>query len=399
MTLSADPRGPIARRADIAVIGGGIVGSAIAYFLSREGRGGRVVVIEPDPTYEHAATPAANGGIRQLFSLPENIEMARFGLDFYADFHREMAVDETPADIGFRRRGYLFLSDDGDHATMAANHRLQAAMGARVDLLDRQALSARFPSLNVSDIAVGVHSPDDAWINPHAALMGFRDKARAQGVTYIQDRVVGWHQDRGLAREVELASGQVLAADCFVLAAGAWSAEIGSMIGLALPVEPMCRESHYFVTRADVEPLPFIKTETHLAFGPEGQGYAGGLPDWDQPAGFQLNPDPTRFEAVVWPRLAHRLPALETLKLQRTWVGHYARNSFDLNAILGSWQSGATNVYMACGFSGHGIMHAPASGRAIAELILDGGHRSLDLAAFGHGRIVNDRPYRETGIV
>ena len=387
------------RRADIIVIGGGVVGSAIAYFLARAGRAGRVAVIEPDPTYEFAATPAANGGIRQLFSLPENIRMAQFGLDFYAAFHREMAAEDLPAEIGFKRRGYLFISDDGGDKIMEANHRLQTAMGARVDLLDRDALARRFPSLNTADIAVAVHSPDDAWINPHAALMGFRGKARSLGVTYIEDRVVDWRADLGLARDVVLASGRTMEADCFVLAAGAWSAEIGQMIGLVLPVAPMCRLSHYFVTRAQIEPLPFIKAETHLAFGSEGQGFAGGLPDWTQPAGFYHQPHPAWFDEVVWPRLAHRVPALEALKLERSWVGHYARNDFDLNVILGAWHGGAENVYMACGYSGHGIMHAPASGRAIAELILDGGYQSLDLSAFGYGRIPAGRPYREQGIV
>lgn len=386
-------------RADIVVIGGGIVGSAIAYFLARTGRAGRVVVIEPDPTYELAATPKANGGIRQLFSLPENIRMAQFGLEFYAGFHREMALDGQPADIGFRRRGYLFLSDAGGHAVMEENWRLQSAMGARVDALDRDALKRRFPSLNVEDIALAVHSPDDAWINPHAAVMGFRAKARALGVEYVQDRVVAWRAEGGAARDVTLASGHVVAADRFVLAAGAWSAGLGEMIGLKLPVEPMCRESHYFVTRAEIEPLPFLKAESHLAFGPEGLGFAGGLPDWNQPAGFHLEPQPGRFETEVWPRLAHRVPALESLKLERTWVGHYARNTFDLNVILGPWEGGAANVYMACGFSGHGIMHAPATARAIAELILDGGFRTLDLACFGYGRIPAGRPCREKGIV
>ena len=273
---------------NIAIIGGGIVGSAIAYFLARTGKAGAIAVIEPDPTYEFAATPYANGGIRQLFSLPENIRMAQFGLDFFAAFDREMTVGGAPADIGFRRRGYLFLSDAGDHATMEENHRLQQSMGARVDLLDRAALKDRFPSINGADIALAVHSPDDAWINPHAALTGFRDKARSLGVNYIRDRVVGWRREGGIARDVTLESGQVLTADSFVLSAGAWSAEIGRMIGLDLPVEPMCRESHYFTTPADIEPLPFLKAESHLAFGSEGQGYAGGLPDWDQPPGFHL---------------------------------------------------------------------------------------------------------------
>ncbi len=386
-------------RADIVVIGGGIVGSAVAYFLARTGRAGVVKVIEPDPTYEFSATPTANGGIRQLFSLPENIRMAQYGLDFFADFHQTMAIDGAPSDIGFRRRGYLFVSDGGDHARMEANHRTQASLGARVDLLNRAALAARFPSLNPDGVALAVHSPDDAWINPHAALMGLRNKARALGVDYMEDRVVGWRAGGGLARDVTLKSGATLAADSFVLAAGAWSGEVGALIGLSLPVEPMCRESHYFVTSNEIEPLPFIKTETHLAFGPEGEGYAGGLPEWDQPAGFHRDPHPTRFEDVVWPLLAHRLPALETLKLQRSWVGHYARNSLDLSAIVGRWEGGCENVYMACGYSGHGIMHAPASGLALAELILDGGYRTLDISAFGYGRIAANRPYREQGIV
>ena len=399
MAERGPPGGDAPARADIVVIGGGIVGSAIAWSLADTGRAGEIAVIEPDPTYAFAATPAANGGIRQLFSLPENVLMAMYGLEFFAGFHDTMALDGTPADIGFRRRGYLFLSDAGDHAIMEENHELQAWHGARVDLLDRGALKARFPSLNVEDVALAVHSPDDAWINPHAALMGFRNKARSLGVTYIQDRVADWRAEGGAARRVVLASGHIIEADCFVLAAGAWSAEIGAMIGLKLPVEPMCRESHYFVTTAEIEPLPFLKAETHLAFGPEGQGFAGGLPDWNQPPGFHLDPQPTRFEDEVWPMLAHRVPALETLKLERTWVGHYARNSFDLNVILGAWEGGAENVYMACGYSGHGIMHAPASARALTELILDGGYRTLDLNAFGYGRIPAGRPYRERGIV
>ena len=386
-------------RVDIVIIGGGVVGSAVAYFLARTGRAGNVTVVEPDPSYEFSATSAANGGIRQLFSLSENILMARYGLDFFAEFHRVMAIDGMSADIGFKRRGYLFISDDGDHARMEANYQLQDSLGARVDLLDRDALKARFPSINVTDVALAAHSPDDAWINPHAALMGFRDKARSLGVDYVKDRVVGWRAGGGLARDITLASGATLAADSFVLAAGAWSGEIGAMIGLSLPVEPMCRESHYFVTSNEIEPLPFIKTETHLAFGPEGEGYAGGLPDWDQPAGFHLDEHPTRFEDMVWPLLAHRLPPLETLKLRRSWVGHYARNTHDLTAIIGRWEGGHENVYMACGYSGHGIMHAPASGLALAELILEGGYRTLDISAFGYGRISAGRPYREQGII
>jgi glycine/D-amino acid oxidase-like deaminating enzyme len=386
-------------RCDILIIGGGIVGSSIAYHLARAGRGGEIVVVEPDPTYEFAATPRGNGGIRQLFSLPENIAMAQYGLAFYRDFETEMAIDGEPAPIGFKRHGYLLVSDAGGHRQMEQNFRVQSARGVRADCLDRAALGARFPSLRTDDVALAVHSPDDAWIDPHAALQGFRRKARKLGVRYLADRVADWRGDGRLARRALLASGETVEAGVHVLAAGAWSAEVAASLGLALPVEPMSRDTYFFRAAGKIEALPFIKTETHLAFRPEGSGYAGGLPNWETPPGWNFEISPDDFEARVWPALARRIPALERLKLERGWAGHYARNRLDLTAIVGAWSGGLDNVYMAVGFSGHGIMHAPAAGRALAELILDGRYGTLDLTRFGYARVRENAPYREIGIV
>ncbi len=386
-------------RCDILIIGGGIVGSSIAYHLARDGRGGAIVVVEPDPTYEFAATPRGNGGIRQLFSLPENIAMAQYGLDFFRDFETAMAVDGEPAPIGFKRQGYLLVSDAGEHDLMERNFRTQCAQGVRADCLDRAALGARFPSLRTDDVALAVHSPDDAWIDPHAALQGFRRKARSLGVRYLSDRVVDWQGDGRLARRAVLASGEVVEANAHVLAAGAWSAEVGAQIGFELPVEPMSRETYFFRAAGEIEDLPFIKTETHLAFRPEGKGFAGGLPDWGTLPGWNFEISPSGFEERVWPALAQRIPALEQLKLERSWAGHYARNRLDLTAIVGAWSGGLENVFMAVGFSGHGIMHAPAAGRALAELILDGRYGTLDLTRFGYARVRENAPYREIGIV
>jgi glycine/D-amino acid oxidase-like deaminating enzyme len=384
---------------DIVIVGGGIVGSSIAYHLARGGTGGEIVVVEPDPTYEFAATPRGNGGIRQLFSLPENIAMAQYGLAFFRDFETEMAVDREPAPIGFKRHGYLLVSDAGEHEQMERNFRTQTAHGVRADCLDRAALAARFPSLRSDDVALAVHSPDDAWIDPHAALQGFRRKARSLGVRYLADRVVDWQGDDRLARRAVLASGEVVEAGIHVLAAGAWSAEVGAQIGLELPVEPMSRETYFFRAAGEIEALPFIKTETHLAFRPEGGGFAGGLPNWETPPGWNFELSPDAFEARVWPALARRIPALEQIKLERGWAGHYARNRLDLSAIIGAWSGGLENLYMAVGFSGHGIMHAPAAGRALAELILDGRYGTLDLTRFGYARVRDNAPYREMGIV
>lgn len=386
-------------RADIAILGGGIIGSSIAWHLAESGRAGRVAVIERDPTYEFAATPRANGGIRLLFSLPENIAMARYGRDFYAGFAERMAIDGTAADIAFRRQGYLFLSDNGGAKQMEANHAVQVANGVEAELLDPAGVQALFPSIAVDDVDLAVYSPNDAWIDPYSALMGFRAKARALGVDYVKGEVSGWDSTGRKAGAVRLSGGETVEAETYVLACGAWSRDVAALIGLDLPVEPMSRESYVFKTDAAIEPLPFLKSETDLAIRPEGDGYVGGIPDWSQPAGWNFELDPDRFESVVWPALAKRVPKMERLRLIRSWRGHYARSILDYSPIIGPWSDGLANVIIATGFSGHGIMHAPATGRAVRELILGGRFESLDLSCFAWDRIPANRPYREKGIV
>jgi len=386
-------------RADIVIIGGGIVGSSIAYHLARAGGAGEVLVIERDPSYEQAATPRSNGGIRRLFSLPENIEMAAYGLAFYRDFARTMAVGGEPAEIGFRRQGYLFVSDAGGARQMEANFALQQRMGVEVELLAPDALAARFPSLSVEGVDLAVLSDHDAWIDPHAALLGFRRKARALGVRYEAREVAALEADTNGVRAARCSDGTQVRGDVFVNACGAWCAELAASIGLRLPVEPMSRESYYWRCATVLEPLPFVKTESHLAIRPEGAGYVGGVPDWSEPPGWNFDVSPAYFEQVVWPALARRIPAMQRIRLERSWRGHYARSALDRSPILGRVGGRFPNLVLANGFSGHGIMHAPATGRGLAEIILDGAWRSIDLSCFGYQRVRENRPYREKGIV
>ena len=150
----------------IAIIGGGVIGSSIAYYLALAGQAADTVVIEPDPTYEFAATPRATGGIRQLFTVPENIRIAQYGHEIYGQFETLMAVDGDPAPIGFRRMGYLWLgSGKNDIDALMANWRVQTAHDARVELLDRKGVKQRFPSRRVDDIDIAAFSPTTAtWI-------------------------------------------------------------------------------------------------------------------------------------------------------------------------------------------------------------------------------------------
>jgi glycine/D-amino acid oxidase-like deaminating enzyme len=391
---------------DIAIIGGGIIGSAIAYFLARTNRSGSIAVIEPDLSYRLAATPQGAGGVRQLFSLPENIRMSRYSLDFYVNFARTMAVDGETAEIDFRRQGYLFVVGDEGARQLEANYRLQVREGVRAELLDKVALGTRFPSLGGDDLTLACYSPDDGWIDPTAALQGFRRKALSLGASYIESRVIALDADRQCVRAARLEQGTSVRADIFVNAAGAWAEEIAAMAGMQLPVKPLCRLQHYWLCQAEIEPLPLIKDETGLFFRPEGPGFVGGRPSWEIKPGFMLEMGKGRsdayfdgyFQRVVWSLLVQRIPKFDAVRCKRTWAGHYAQNMLDGNMILGPWIGGASNFYVACGFSGHGTMHAPAVGLALSELIVDGAFSTIDLERMSYQRVLDDVPYREIGI-
>ena len=383
---------------DVVVIGGGAIGCSIAYFLRGRANPPRVTVVERDSTYARASTPRASGGVRRLFSGPENIALSNFSIPFYARFREAMAVDGEPAEIGFRNGGYLFIVPEVGRRTLEANAEVQRRHGVRVELLDRAALRLRFPSMFVDDLAVAVFSPDDGWLDPNAVLWGFRRKAASMGAHFIADDVTAIDVEHGLARRVRLRSGAVLAADWVVNAAGAWAGVVCEMIGVAAPIYPMRRYEHFFQCADPIEPLPYVKDLDRLAFRPEGTGYTGGVPNTDEPRGFNFDVDHGYFERAVWPALAHRFPAFERTRERSVMAGLYDQNDFDGNAIIGPC-GGCRNFLMAAGFSGHGLMHAPGVGRAIAELVLDGGYRTLDLARLGWERIARNDPYREAGII
>jgi FAD-dependent oxidoreductase domain-containing protein 1 len=384
---------------DVVVIGGGAIGAGIACFLRWHPHAPRVTVIERDPSYAQASTPRASGGVRRLFSGAENIALSNFSIPFYQRFDQDMAVDGVEAEINYRAGGYLFIVPEKGRAALEANVAVQQALDVRVELLASDALKARFPSMFVEDLAAGAHSLDDGWLDPHGVLWGFRKKAASLGAVFVHDMVTGIELENGLARRVRLQSGAVVATDWVVNAAGAWAGTVCDLAGMATPIHPMRRFEHYFMCAERLEPLPYVKDLDRLAFRPEGKGYTGGVPRTDEPRGFNFAVDHGYFERVVWPALAHRFPAFERSREISVMAGLYDQNDLDGNAIIGPWTGHCENFLMAAGFSGHGLMHAPGVGRAIAELILDRGYRTIDLARLGWDRIARNEPYRERGII
>lgn len=388
-----------AARFDVAVMGGGIVGSAVAYQLLALDPGLSVAVIEPDPTYEFASALRASGGCRVQFSCPENIEMSKYGIAFVKAFGERMATATHAAHADWVEGGYLFIVPPQAVGSLERNVRRQRAHGCRVDLLTPAELGQRFASMRVDDLGAGAHTPHDGWCDPNGLLRGFRRKAVELGARYVEDRVVGAEVDAAKVKSVRLARGGMLRAEAFVNATGAWAGEVAKLFGMELPVFPLRRFEHYFTAGSPVERLPYVKDVARLAFRSEGAGFSGGLVDGAEPRGFNFEVDHGYFERVVWPAVAHRFPPFEAAKCHRTWSGLYEQNELDGNPVIGPWTGGRANLFTAAGFSGHGMMHAPAAGLAIAELVVRGRFETLDLARLGYARIVENAPYAEEGIL
>ena len=368
-----------------------------AYYLALAGHAADVVVIEPDPTYEFAATPRATGGIRQLFTVPENIRMAQYGHEIYGQFETLMAVDGDPAPIDFHREGYLWLgSGKNDVDSLIANWRIQTAHDARVELLDRKGVKHRFPSMRVDDIDIAAFSPDDGYMDPHSVLMGFRRKAVSLGIRYLKDRVVDFDVAGTRVAAVRLESGERIAAESVVNAANCWGPALCEKLGMKVPVAPMRRLTFYFEIREKLE-----TDAADPAYQPQCQ-----LP----PAGGRLYQRQYPLRRAARVQLGDRLPVFRRGDLARprragagvrgaqddgAWAGHYDQNSFDNNAILGPWPGGLENFHIALGFSGHGLMQAPAVGRGLSELLLHGRYQTLDLSRLGYRRILDGAPLHD----
>ncbi|MFH1766409.1 MAG: FAD-binding oxidoreductase [Gemmatimonadota bacterium] len=389
---------------DVLIVGGGVIGSSVAYFLSNhpEGRKLRIGVVEPDPTYATSSTALSVGGIRQQFSTPENIRLSLFSAEFFRHAKEALAVQGEGPDLGFREEGYLFLATTEGLPILERNRALQVELGADVEILDPEALRVRFPWLEVSDLAGGsLGMRGEGWLDPYSLLQAFKKKARAQGVLFLKDQVVGISWTESRIEAVTLAGGELITVGLVVNAAGPRASDLALLAGIPdLPVRPRKRFVYGVRTSEKLPGCPLVIDPSGVYFRPEGNGFLCGVsPPADRdPDTLDLEMEYDLFHQIVWPALARRVPPFDALRLGSSWAGHYAYNTLDQNAILGAHPE-RKNFLFANGFSGHGLQHSPGIGMALSELILFGEYRTLELRRFGFHRFAANRLIKEENVV
>lgn len=384
---------------DIIVIGGGIMGSATAYSLLLADDRLKVVVIEKDPSYTHASTTLSMSNARIQFNLKQNVQVSQYAFEALDRFEEDMAVGNKHPCIGFKREGNLFVVDEEGLVPAKSAMQLQKDLGCDILWRNPEEIAAQYPLYCMDGYVGGSFGPLDGHFDAYAALMGYKAKAIAMGARFVEEEAIKIQMVNKRVDGIKLASGNVLTAVVVINCAGAWAAQIAKTADVNLPVLPVKRQVFVLDTTVKPEqPLPLTVLPSGLYFRTEtGGNILLGKSMHEDPVGFNFSWEEKRFYDVLWPELAEFVPAFDTLKLIRGWSGLYAVNQLDSNAILGEWPE-IKGLFLANGFSGHGLQQAPAVGRYLSEVIL-GKEPVLDLSVFSPQRILENQPLSEMGLV
>jgi sarcosine oxidase subunit beta len=425
--------------ADVVIIGSGIVGSSVAYHLAQAGCT-NVLVLEREAHQGKGSTGKSMGGVRAQFSTPINIQMSKYSIDFFSKFDE---VIGHPAD--YRAHGYLFCATSEKHlAYLKANRERQNALGVtNVEWVTPEDIAKMVPQLRVDDILGGTFCPTDGFVDPHSVMMGFMLSAREKGVRlWLDTAVTGIETDRSAGVSSASARRRVAENSCHpvpgkaepfrgvlrqsredvspelrrisgvqtsrgfistrivVNAAGPWAAQVAEMAGTELPVEPLRRQ---LVPTEPFDHLPkrfpmVIDMSTGFHFRREGKGILLAWNDPEETPGFKTDFDGTFVEKILT-HAASRVPVLSEAEVnpRRAWAGLYEMTP-DHHAIIGPAPN-VEGLYFVNGFSGHGVMHSPASGRISADLILQGQSDLIDASQLGVERFKEGKLLEETAVL
>ena len=391
---------------DVVIIGGAMMGSSVAWWLSRNSEfDGRILVIEKDPSYEFSATARTNSCIRQQFSNPLNIQISQFGGEFIQNFASYLADPSLAPERMLNSYGYLYLADNApfaEHLQSVAN--IQNQHGVPTRILAPLDMRQAFPYMNVDDLLLASHNTqNEGLFDGQAIFYAWRREAQRAGVESVHNEVTAIDITNGTVTGIQLDNGHRVTCNHLVNAAGLYAPKIAEMMGMTIPIEPRKRYSFVFSAQDPLEcDLPLVIDPSGVHMRSDGANYLAGCPpnvaDDVATAPNDHVGDTSLWEEKVWPVLANRVPAFERIRVISEWVCHYDFNTFDQNVFLGT-PDGMRNVYFMNGFSGHGLQQSPAVGRGIAELILYGEYRTLDLSPLSIQRLAHNQPYIEHAII
>jgi sarcosine oxidase subunit beta len=378
--------------AEAVVIGAGIMGCAIAHELAA--RGLRDIVVLERDAIGRGATSDAAGGIRQQFSTETNVRLATHSVRVWETFQERFGQDIT-----LRQQGYLFLlTEPEEEAAFRHNLALQQRLGVPARWVTPEEIAEINPHVVLDDVYGGTFCPEDGWVDTFAATMGYAQAARRLGVEIVEETAaIGFRVREGKLTAVETPTGCVNT-PLAIICAGPQTRQIGALAKADLPVLPYRRMS--FIT----EPFPTlpptlpmtIEFATGLYFHPESRGFLFGMGNPEEPSSFDKTVDEDWMATTV-ERLVARAPAFEDANVMRGWAGFYEITPDD-NPLLG-WVGEPAGLTVAAGFSGHGFMQGPAVGTCIAELILDGAARTVDISAFRPSRFAEGAPAKEHNVI
>lgn len=389
---------------DVVIVGGAIYGSSVAWWLTQmAGFDGKVLVVERDPTYTFASTSHTNSCIRQQFSNATNISVSQFGAKFIHNFRDFMGGSDEVPHLTLQSYGYMYLADTPEFAaSLKEAQAVQQSLGAATRHMTRDEIAADYPFYQLDDVMGANHNlVDEGYFDGGTMFDWFKRAARANGVEYIHNTVKAMTRVGSTVQSVTLADGTEVKCGTVVNASGPRAVATAKMAGLDIPVAPRKRYTFIFDAAQPLDrDLPLTIDPSGVHMRSEGKYYLAGCPPDDDPdvAYDDFAFDHSLWESKVWPAIASRIPQFEAIKVINEWVGHYAYNTLDQNALLGGAQE-CPNFIFVNGFSGHGLQQSPAMGRGIAELIAYGEYRSLDLSAFDVNRASRGERFLEKAVI
>ena len=384
-----------ATTADVIIIGGGIVGASIAYNLAEQGCTD-VLIIEREEKQGLGSTSKSMGGVRAQFATPINIQLSLYSIDFFSRF--EEATGHT---ADYRAHGYCFCATTEAHLQyLRANQAKQRALGLHnAEMVTTAEIAAMVPQMRTDDIIGGSYCPTDGFVDPNGVLTGFSKRARELGARlWLDTTVTGIDVENGAVTGVMTTQGAV-SAPVIVNAAGPWAALIAAMAGADLPVRPLRRQI-IKTQRCDFLPAKFpmvIDMSTGFHFRREGEAILMAWADNEETYGFKTAFTHEFLEKVLT-LAVERVAAFADLPVNphQCWAGMY-EVSPDHHAVIGPAPA-VKGLFYANGFSGHGVMHSPATGRIVADLILHG-QSFVDAKPLGVERFAEGRLLEETAVL